>query len=86
MLIWCFFSYDFGRFCRNLLHLLYVLELVWQKYTNGHGFTFLYKNVNHGLKLYTLGVQMKTRHGLKLYTLGVQMKTRYACVGKVYMS
>ena len=66
-----FFSYDFGRFCRNLLHLLYVLELVWQKYTNGHGFTFLYKNVNHGLKL---------------YTLGVQMKTRYACVGKVYMS
>lgn len=25
-------------------------------------------------------------HGLKLYTLGVQMKTRYACVGKVYMS
>ena len=43
MLVWCFFSYDFGRFCRNLLHLLYVLELVWQKYTNGHGFTFLYK-------------------------------------------
>ena len=25
-------------------------------------------------------------HGLKLYTLGVQMKPRYACVGKVYMS
>ena len=25
-------------------------------------------------------------HVLKLYTLGVQMKTRYACVGKVYMS
>ena len=66
-----FFSYDFGRFCRNLLHLLYVLELVWQKYTNGHGFTLLYKNVNHGLKL---------------YTLGVQTKTRYACVEKVYMS
>ena len=66
-----FFSYDFGRFCRNLLHLLYVLELVWQKYTNGHGFTFLYKNVNHGLKL---------------YTLGVQTKTRYACVEKVYMA
>ena len=54
-----FFSYDFGRFCRNLLHLLYVLELVWQKFTNGHGFSFLYKNVNHGLKLYTFGVQMK---------------------------
>ena len=66
-----FFSYDFGRFCRNLLHLLYVLELVWQKYTNGHGFTFLYKNVNHGLKL---------------YTLGVQTKTIYARVEKVYMS
>ena len=66
-----FFSYDFGRFCRNLLHLLYVLEFVWQKYTNGHGFSFLYKNVNHGLKL---------------YTLGVQMKTLYACAGKVYMS
>ena len=28
------------------------------------------KNVNHGLKLYTFGVQMKL----------------YACVGKVYMS
>ena len=55
-----FFSYDFGRFCRIFLHLLYVQELVWQKYTNGHGFSFLYKNVNHGLKLYTLGVQMKT--------------------------
>lgn len=66
-----FFSYDFGRFCRIFLHLLYVQELVWQKYTNGHGFSFLYKNVNHGLKL---------------YTLGVQMKTLYACVGKVYMS
>lgn len=34
-------SYDFGQFCRNLLHLLYVLELVWQKYTNVHGFSFL---------------------------------------------
>ena len=58
LLVWCF-SYDFGQFCRNLLHLLYVLELVWQKFTNGHGFSFLYKNVNHGLKLYTFGVQMK---------------------------
>ena len=25
-------------------------------------------------------------HGLKLYTLGVQMKTIYAWVGKVYIS
>ena len=33
--------------------------------------TFLYKNVNHGLKL---------------YTLGVQTKTIYDCVRKVYMS
>ena len=34
----------------------------------------------------SLSYNKNVNHSLKLYTLGVQMKTRYACVGKVYMS
>ena len=34
----------------------------------------------------SLSYNKNVNHGLKLYPLGVQMKTRYACVGKVYMS
>jgi len=34
----------------------------------------------------SLSYNKNVNHGLELYTLGVQMKTRYACVGKVYMS
>lgn len=57
------------------------------KYFSGKGALISFGEYKDGKEIGTwYFLKKNVNHGLKLYTLGVQTKTIYACVGKVYMS